>query len=493
MVLSAPAVLLALVPIWYVADSALDAGWHTIKRTVFRERVADLLGNTLQLCVLTMLACLVLGLATAWLVECTDLPLRRVWAVLFVVPLAIPAFVNSYAWISLTRSVSGLSGAVIVTALSYFPFVYLPASAALRRLDPTLEESGLSLGLGPVAVLWRVVLPQLRPALFGGALLVGLHALAEYGALSMLQFQTFTTAIVVQYQSDGEAAPMLAGVLVLLGLLFVTVEVLARGRRRYSRTGFGTARSRRETRLGVATLPVLTACVGLVALALGVPLYAVGKWLARDSGWEGSAVWDAVTSTLQLGVFGAVAAAVVAYPLAWAAVRGRGLVTTAAERLPYLTSALPGVVVALALVAAFADVDGLYQTTALTVAAYVMLFLPRALVNLRVAIAQSPPELEQAGRALGVSGLPLLRRVTLPLIAPGVGAALAFVFLAVCTELTATLLLAPTGTTTLATEFFTAADELDYSAAAPYAALMILVAAPVTYLLLRQHRRGHLP
>jgi iron(III) transport system permease protein len=123
------------------------------------------------------------------------------------------------------------------------------------------------------------------------------------------------------------------------------------------------------------------------------------------------------------------------------------------------------------------------------VAAYVILFLPRALVNLRTGIGQTAPELDDSARALGASSLRRALRITLPLIAPGLASAAAFVFLAVCTELTATLLLAPTGTTTLATRFWSHSESLDYAAAAPYAAAMILLAAPLTYLMLEQSRK----
>ena len=149
-----------------------------------------------------------LGTAAAWLVERTTLPAARVFTVLFAAPLAVPAFVNSFGWLSLTRRVEGFGGALLIVTLSYYPFVYLPVAAMLRRLDPALEETAHSLGTGRTRTFLRVVLPQLRPALLGGALLVGLHLLAEFGALQLLRFPTFTTAIYDQYQStfNGPAA-----------------------------------------------------------------------------------------------------------------------------------------------------------------------------------------------------------------------------------------------------------------------------------------------
>jgi iron(III) transport system permease protein len=123
-------------------------------------------------------------------------------------PLAVPAFVHSYAWVSLVPSIHGLFAGVLVSVIAYFPFLYLPVAATLRRLDPAIEDVSESLGLKPWAVFFRVVLPQLRLAICGGALLVGLHLLAEYGLYAMIRFDTFTTAIFDQFKStfNGPAA-----------------------------------------------------------------------------------------------------------------------------------------------------------------------------------------------------------------------------------------------------------------------------------------------
>jgi iron(III) transport system permease protein len=486
-----PVSLLGLIPIGYIVAESYALGWAGAQKALFRPRVADLLGNTLALVGTCLLGCVLLGVASAWLVERTDLPGRKVWAAVLVAPLAVPAFVNSYAWASLWPQFEGLPAATTITVLSYYPFVYLPAAAALRGLDPVLEETGAALGLGPVARFVRVVLPQLRVAILGGGLLVGLHILAEFGALQMIGYETFTTVILVQFQStfNGAAATMLAGVLVACSLLFVTLEVLARGGARYARVGAGAARLPVPAPLDLARWPVVAVLSGLLVAAIGVPAYAVARWWSYDTGID-SELMTALFSTLRFGLIGAAVTTLAALPLAWLAVRRRNLVSTALEQCAYLTSSLPGVVVALALVTLTVRwADSLYQTTAVVAACYLMLFLPRSLVNLRAGLAQASPELDDAARALGSSEVKRLVRVTLPLIAPGVAGGAAFVFLAVCTELTATLLLAPTGTTTLATQFWAHSDSLDYAAAAPYAAVMIAISVPLAYLMLEQSRR----
>ena len=146
---------------------------------------------------------------------------------LLVAPLAIPSFVNSFAWVSLYGRVEGYAGAVLIVTLSHFPYVYLPVAAAFRGLDPAYEESARALGYGPWRTFWLIVVPQLRPALLGGMLLVTLHLLAELGALEMLRFPTFTTAIYDQFQStfNSAAANMLASVLVGGCMLALLAEI----------------------------------------------------------------------------------------------------------------------------------------------------------------------------------------------------------------------------------------------------------------------------
>ena len=195
-------------------------------------------------------------------------------------------------------------------------------------------------------------------------------------------------------------------------------------------------------------------------------------------------------STVQLAATAALVTTVLAFPAAYLAVRHRGILSGVTERVSYVSAAVPSLVVALALVTVTVHyVKPIYQTFVTLVVAYVVLLLPRALVPLRTGLAQSRLELEEASRALGRSRSGTLWRVTGPLAAPGIAVAAALVFLATTTELTATLMLGPTGLRTLATRFWSLSGSIDYVAAAPYAALMIAVSAPVTYLLLQQSRR----
>jgi iron(III) transport system permease protein len=479
------------IPLGYVIWGAVSVGWTRAYDLVVRPRVGELLVNTIALVVVTVPLCVVIGVALAWLVERTDLPGRTFWRPLFVAPLAIPAFVNSYAWVGVMPSLHGLWAGVLITTLSYFPFMYLPAAATLRRLDPAVEESARALGSDSTGVFFRVVLPQLRLAILGGGLLIGVHLLAEYGAFAMVRFDTFTVAIFQQFQVtfDGAAGSMLAGVLVLLCLALLIAEAVARGNIRFARIGSGAPRAATPNRLGRNTIPFGAALVALAVLSLGVPVWTILRWLWIGGAkvWEFDAIGTALAQTLGLAAVAAALTTALAFPVAWVAVRSNGVLARAVEGANYITSSLPGIVTALALVTvAIHFVRPLYQSVALIVFAYVLLFMPRALVNVRAGLAQVPPSIEEASRSLGSSPTATFLRVTLRLTAPAAAAGASLVFVAVATELTATLLLAPTGTRTLSMLFWSFSSELDYASASPYALVLVMLAIPVTLVLYRQ-------
>src|ERR1700710_404809 len=277
--------VLVLAPVGFLLDQALSTGWDEVQRLLFRDFVGRLLLNTTALVAVGTLACTVLGVAVAWVVERTDLPGRRAWAVLAALPITVPAFVTSYSWVSITPAVQGFWGAAGIVTLAYYPLVYLPVAAVLRGTDPALEESARSLGMGPWRTFFTVTLPQTRVALLGGALLVAIHMLSEFGAFAMLRFQTFTTAIYDEYKLsfDGAAASMLASVLVLLCLVLLVTELAARGRGRYARVDSGSARPPAPARLGRAKWAVNGGLLALIGLALGLPLGTLVYWVATGS------------------------------------------------------------------------------------------------------------------------------------------------------------------------------------------------------------------
>lgn len=482
---------LVLAPVIFIGVQASETGWAPFLELIKRPIVATLLANTVRLTIAVTILSAIIGTGAAWLVERTELPGRRVWALLFILPLTIPEFVVSYGWVSVTSGVRGFSGAVLVETLTRYPLVYLLVTASLRGMDPGLEETALSLGCGRWRTFRRVTLGQARPAILGGSLLVALYLLSDYGAVAMLGYRTFTTEIFAEYKIGFNipAASALAFVLVAMTILLLVGEQRASGRARYARVGQGASRAPRRLRLGRLTPVALAASLGLVTLSLGVPLGTLCYWLVRGSSstLPPASVAAATIHTLEYSLIAAAVATVLALPIGVLVVRHRSPVATALERSTYLSRAIPGVVVGLSFVFyAIRYLPWLYQSTTLLIVGYAVIFLPLALVAVRSGLMQAPARLEEIACSLGETRWSAFLRVTLPLIGPALAAAFALVFLSATTELTATLLLRPTGVQTLATQFWVYTGALAYGAAAPYAALLVAASAIPTLFLTRR-------
>lgn len=484
-----------LLPLAFLVVQAQQSGWGQVQRLLLRHTVAVLLWNSVRLTAACTLGCAVLGVGAAWLVHRSDLPLRRLWGVLLVAPLGIPDFVVGFSWVSIDPALHGYLAAVMVMTLSLYPLVYLPVAAALGNLDGSLEEAARSLGMGPLQTFRRVTLRQIWPAVLGGCLLVTLALLAEYGAFEIVQFQTFTVEIFTEFKLgfDTVAACTLSLVLVALSVAALGGELALRGRGSILRSGPGASRRAPRVALGRWRLPALAAPLALAGAALGVPLGTLVYWMlsGNSTTLPATSLTAALANTAGYSAAAAAIATVLAVPVCTLALRHRNRLTVLVERLSYLPMALPGLVVALGLVSftvryAFA----LYQSSLELIAAYAILFLPLAIVGVRAAMAQASPRLEEVARSLGARPVQVFARVTLPLIARGLAAGFALVFISSATELTATLLLRPTGVNTLATQFWAYTTNFSYGAAAPYAALMVAIAAVPALLLSRRANAG---
>ena len=488
------AVGIAQLPLVYLAVRTIETARQRGIADLFTDRVPALAARSLALAAVVTAGCVVLGVGSAFLVTRTDLPGRRVFGVLAALPLAVPSYVAAYAWVAAVHLVDPLFGfegfwaAALVLTLCSYPYVYLPAAAVLVGADPAAEEVSRSLGRGSWRTFTGVTLRQLRPAVAAGGLLVALYVLSDFGAVAILRTDTFTRAV-FSYFNFGLSRPalVLATVLVALTLLLLAGETATRRRgARYARVGGGTGRPASRLRLGAARGPALAALAAVSALALGVPAVSLIRWFGEGVSRPGSLseVSSATANSVGISLAGAALTLLLALPIGLLVARVPGPVSTVLDRLSYLPHALPGVVIGLSLVFfGINAVPRLYQTGWLLALAYAVLFLPLAVGAVAAAAAQAPPELEQVARSLGRRPIAVFRTVTLPLISPGIGAAAALVFLTCMKELPATLLLRPTGMETLATRLWRHTTVVEYAAAAPYAALLVAIAAVPTWLL----------
>lgn len=510
LILVVPAVIAAgaaLLPFAYLAIRTAEAG-TSVWSFLTRPRTFTVLGNTLFLAGGVCAASVAIGVPIAWLLERTDLPGRRVMRALAAAPLAIPSLVGGYAFVAAfgaggiadrwlraafgvgVPNMYGFSGAWIVLTLLSYPYVLLPVAAALRSLDPAQEEVAKSLGHGPLRLFFRVTLPALKPAVRSGGLLAALYTLSDFSAVSLLQFDSFTRAIYVQYQAslNRSYAAVLALILSLLAGALVALDAAAKRDARYFRTGAGAKRGSALVELGPWRWPALVACLLLTLAAVGTPVGVTLYWLVRGVA-QGEVValpWKAAVSSVGISLGGAAWTVAAALPIAVLSVRHRSKVFELVEKAAYAGYALPGIVVALSLVFFGARLGGpFYQSFGMLLFAYVVLFLPQALGAIKASLQQVSPNVESVARSLGHSPLRVLFFVTLPVAWSGAKAAGALVFLTAMKELPATLLLSPIGFRTLATETWALVSEAFYARAAAPALLLVAVSSLSLLVLLR--------
>ena len=502
--------VLSLSPVIYLMVRTSESASQIIP-ILTRPRTIQVLLNSILLTFLVTISATILGVTLAWLTIRTDLPGKRAWSAITCLPLVLPSYVGAFALLAalgpngmlqtalsplgITRlpSIYGLPGAWLALTLFTYPYVQLSVRAGLRGLDPAIEDAARSLGLTQTQVFYQIVLPHLRPAMGAGALLAALYTLSDFGAVSLLQYNVFTREIYVQYSAtlDRGAAAILALKLVALTGMIILAEHWTRAHRPHYRAGTGTARHHKTVTLGVWKMPALALCTLITLIGLGIPILVTAFWWIR--GLQASSAMGFQTRLLINSVVASALAAgtciLAALPVVIQSVRYPGRLSRFAERAAYVGHALPGIVVALALVFLGARyLPALYQSLAMLVLAYTILFLPLALGALRTTMLKLNPRTEEAARMLGHTPGPVFFHVTLPQLRPGILAGMALIFLTCMKELPATLLLGPTGFETLATRIWSATEEAFFAvAAAP--ALVLMIAAAISLWILLHHEQ----
>lgn len=477
--LASLAALAASIPLVYLVVRGSESGLDRIVETLTRGRVLEYAANSLGLAAATTATALVLGTAVAFTLSRLRVPFPRLWLLASALPLAVPSFLAGYGWLVLAPSMQGFVPSWLLLSAVTVPYVTLPVAAALRGASGDLEGVARTLGRGPLSAFFVATWPQVRPAAIAGGLLVALYALSDFGLVAMMRFPTLTWGINAAYSAsfDRAQAAILALLLVVLALLVVLGERTARGR-----VPRAAARAVAPRTIGrgmlLSLLPVVAAAP---VVGVAIPLLGLGTRLVQAETLRELDVprlLAAVGSTVGVALAAAALAVVLALPIAALAARFRGRLVSAIESVGFLGHALPGIVVGLSLVFfSLAVLPALYQSVAVLVFAYAVLFMPKAIGTMRSGLADVPGSLVSVARTLGDSPLRAWWRVTVPLALPSVGIGALLVAIATMKELPATLLLRPTGIQTLATELWNRTVVFEFGAAAPYAAVLVLIAA----------------
>jgi len=519
--------LLVLLPL-----SVLLFSWHEVDRQIWahlwQTQLPRLIGNTLILVLGVGIGVTALGVSLAWLTSLCEFPGRRWldWALML--PFAIPAYVLAFVFVglldfagpvqSLLRDwfgsgfrlprVRSTGGVIIVLVLVFYPYVYLLARNAFLAQGKGLMEAARVLGQSPWQAFWRVALPMARPAIGAGLALAIMETLADFGAVSVFNFDTFTTAIYKTWYGfySLTSATQLASLLLLAVMLVLYGERRARGA---ARPANERPRVKALYHLKGGQALAASAWCGLVfACGFVIPVVQLLVWFWQRGRFDLDERYTAlILHTVYLGGMAALITVCVALLLAFARRQAPTRLMRSTVSLANLGYALPGSMLAVAIMLAFSVLDRelviplsgwlggagkpiLLGSLSALLLAYLIRFMAVAYGPLENSLARIRPSLPEASRSLGVGGIGLFFRVYLPLLVPGAMSAALLVFVDVLKEMPATLLMRPFGWGTLSVRVFEMTSEGEWARAALPALTLVLVGLlPVILLIRRSARR----
>ena len=522
--LLAAAILVPLIVIFGAWLAPTTEVWAHLAATV----LPTLIGNTLLLIVGVALGTLILGVSLAWLVSACEFPGRRWFDWALMLPFALPTYVMAFVFLGLldfqgplqglARQAFGLPaswsvevrhplGVLAIMVLVLYPYVYLLARVAFLKQGRAALEAARALGMTSWQSFFRVAFPMARPAIIAGVSLAVMEALADFGAVAVFNYDTFTTAIYKSWFGffDLHAASQLASLLLVFVFALLYLERYGRSRARFD--GYGGSSERRAYRLrGFRAAAASFYCGLVLLLAFVVPMTQLLLWARRWIGDLGFTYLSLLGNTLALGAMAAAATTAGGLVLAYALRRDGSWLTRASARVGTLGYAIPGSVLAVAVMWSLSWIDRriaevwlwlggteapwLFVGSAFSlILAYFARFLALAFNPIDGALEQVRPSAREAAQSLGLTGLALVRRIYVPILRPGLLTAGLLVLVDVMKEMPATLLLRPFGWDTLAVRIYGLSSEgLWERAALPSVALVAAGLVPVFLLAARGRR-----
>ncbi len=482
---------------------------------LIRLNTLEILWRSVSLAISVMILSFAIGIPLGIIIFKSDVKWSRFWDIATVLPLVIPSYVGAYLFISITQpkglaqrllepligvdrfpNLYGFTGSLIVLGILNYPYVLLTMRSAIKQLDPSEEESARTLGLSPLATLLRVTIPQLRPAILSGGLLVGLYVLSDFGAVSLLRYKTFTWAIYNQYEAsfDRNTAALLALFLCSVASIFVYLESIPKSKSNYYRTSSGTARQLPLIRLGKMQLPCLVFCGIIFVVSVLIPISVLLYWLFNglQNGENIQLFFRPAINSLTISILTASVVSIAVIPIAYLSCRRKNKLSFLIEKICYTGFALPSIAVSISLVFLASKIGNpVYQSLWVLIFGCFILYLPTGLGAVKSTMLQISPSLEESSRTLGLGSISTSTNITLPLLRPGIIAGFAIVFLVTMKELPAVLMLSPLDFRTLTTDIWSYSSEAFFAQAAiPSLSLIIISAIPISLVFIKTNLKN---
>ncbi len=487
------------------------------------ESTANLeaLWNSVYISIISVICCAVVGVTMAFLLERYEFPGRRLLSVLVLVPMALPPLVgvlsftflygesgifprffqHLFALEEVPFSLKGIWGVVVVHTFTMYTYFYLTASAAIKGLDPSLEEAATSLGAGRIRVWTKVILPMLTPSIVASSLLVFMVSMASYTAPLMFGVERTMTMQIYLSRTNGnlDMAATQSTILSIVSILFLLIMRWYQNRRNYQNLSKGVSVHRSEvTSKPLKTISIFLSFAGTLILILPI-LVLILISFSKDGAWTiqilptdytldhykalftDERTWRPIWNSIQMGAVATVGNIIFGVAAAYAMVRlsfkGKSLLDT----LIMIPWALPGTVVAVNLIAAFSTESPfafnqvLIGTFWILPLAYFVRHLPLVFRSTSASLLQLDQSIEEASRSLGANWWYTFRRIVLPLTLSGIIAGTLLALVQSIGEFVASILLYSTTTIPLSVAIFQKLYAFKFGTACAYGVLQILL------------------
>lgn len=516
---------LIILPVVVVVSSLLSPTWE-VWQHLWNTLLPEMLRNTIILLAGVGLGTFLLGAGLAWLVVFYRFPGQSIFEWLFVLPMAVPTYIMGFVYMSIfdfagpiqsfLRQQFGVvhwfpeirsgSGAILVMTLALYPYVYMLAKAGFQGLSSTTFEAARAMGYGSGSVFIRIALPLARPAIAAGLVLALMEALADFATVRFFNFPTLSEGIIRVWYGlmDLRAATELAGLLAFFAFAVILIELTLRGRSRYYQTG-GKAPGVPSVELtGWQKWAATGISLFVVGVALGLPIFQLVYWsvgeIKRMPAGAAEVYLGLIANSLLLAGLAAFFTVITALILASGVRMNGGTTARMLGRLATTGYAIPGAVIAVGILVTVTSFDhklgdllaewrgistGLILTGSLVglIYGYVARFMAVAYNSVDAGLEKITPNITMSARMLRAGSWRILWRIHLPLIAPGIFAGAALVFVDVMKELPITVMLRPFGYDTLAVWVWQMAAESMWSGAAIPAVIIVLAGiVPIIFL-----------
>lgn len=507
----------AVTPILVIFSSALQPR-EDLWTHLLQTSLPTLALNTLFLCLGVAIGTGVLGVLLGWIIATCDFPGRRFFSTALLLPMAIPTYVFAFVFLGLfdfssplqllLRNWFGIAPfdvrsiwtVCITMTLALYPYVYVMAKSGFTTQGQRCLEAARTLGCSYFSAFYSVGIPLCRPWIAIGILLVLMETLADFGAVSVFNFDTFTTAVYKAWYGffSLSTASQLASILVLLALILLNGEQRLRKKMRFTqeRSSF-----QRIPLNGVKAIAACCFCTAIFFIGFIIPVVQLAWWSLGNFTIELSAQYLTFSAnTLRLGLAAAAITCLAALSLAYAARFQKTKFTQVVISLSTIGYSLPGTVLAVGIIAPIAYFDNAYiqistgiigrpvppllQGTILALLiAYAIRFLAAAYGSINSSMQRITPSMDEASALMGITGWKMLSKVHLPQLKTGLFTAALLVLVDVMKEMPITLMTRPFGWDTLAVKIYELTSEGEWERAAIPSVLLILVGLiPVLYI-----------